>query len=475
MPMMTCGRRGTSWTIVLASVVATGGLLFVAAPGAHATVPGINGRIAFVRSNTIVTRVLSVAPDGTNITGPSYMGGNDYGVTYSPDGKQMVFVRTLDGDAELVVAKADGSNVTKVTNNTVDDRSPTWSPDGTKIAFVRGDGPDNIFVMPATGGKATNLSKHLSYYSELDWSPTADAILYEDSSGQLFTIPSIPQDAEPTPTQVTSITGYDSPSWSPDGTQIAATRLEEVYRFTLAEPDSPVLLSIAGDSRPDTSPVWSPDGTKIAYAHNASSYVLSQDIWIMNATDGANKTPLVTDDDADWPSSWAASATAPCTIGGTAASETIVGTEGDDVICGGGGDDRLQGLGGNDILRGGSGMDVLVGGDGNDQLEGERGIDTASFEGGTAVSVDLALGTATGVGSDTLGSVENLLGSNGGDNLRGDGENNRIAGALGDDLLVGRGGNDRLFGGDGDDTLNGGNGNDACKQGPGTGTVTACE
>lgn len=103
-------------------------------------------------------------------------------------------------------------------------------------------------------------------------------------------------------------------------------------------------------------------------------------------------------------------------------------------------------------LDGGEGNDFLQGTIANDTLAGGNGIDTASFVNAfsdgstTGVTVDLNLQGAAqntvAAGSDTLTSIENLVGSALNDTLTGDGNNNVIEGGLGDDILVGGGGID---------------------------------
>ena len=83
----------------------------------------------------------------------------------------------------------------------------------------------------------------------------------------------------------------------------------------------------------------------------------------------------------------------------------------------------LIGQGGNDTLNGGNGNDILVGGAGNDALNGGAGVDTASYiDAPSGVTVDLSILVAqntVGAGTDTLNSIENLIGSNFADVLKG--------------------------------------------------------
>lgn len=71
---------------------------------------------------------------------------------FSPDGTQIVFVATHDGDPELYIANADGTEVTKLTDNQSVDASPRWAPDGSRIVFVSDrDGDFSIYTMRPDG------------------------------------------------------------------------------------------------------------------------------------------------------------------------------------------------------------------------------------------------------------------------------------------------------------------------------------
>ncbi|MDT8906621.1 retention module-containing protein [Pseudomonas prosekii] len=155
------------------------------------------------------------------------------------------------------------------------------------------------------------------------------------------------------------------------------------------------------------------------------------------------------------------------TLTGTAGDDVLMAGAGDDILNAGDGNDILSAGSGNDTLHGGAGDDLLYSGTGNDLLDGGTGNDTASYAHATAgVTVDLGLLAAQdtgGAGTDTLGGIEHLIGSNFNDTLSGDGANNRIDGGLGHDVLNGGGGDDILIGGLGNNTLAGGSGADTFK------------
>ena len=157
--------------------------------------------------------------------------------------------------------------------------------------------------------------------------------------------------------------------------------------------------------------------------------------------------------------------------------ENLTGSAYGDTLTGNSGGNTLSGGAGNDTLSGGAGNDTLIGGSGNDVLNGGDGSDAASYADATgAVTVNLGTTTAQaiggGQGSDTLTSIETLIGSAYNDTLTGNSGDNILGGGAGNDTLVGNGGNDTLEGGTGNDSLNGGSGSDTASYAHATGGVT---
>lgn len=174
--------------------------------------------------------------------------------------------------------------------------------------------------------------------------------------------------------------------------------------------------------------------------------------------------------------------------------ERIIGGGLNDELHGRGGQDALYGGAGNDSLFGDQGDDLLHGGAGQDFIDGGAGTDTASWafaapgteQGEVETSsfghldADLDTGVATfrlfngGQETSQLVSIENIIGGDGNDTLRGNTAANMLAGGAGDDLLEGRDGNDILIL-DGNDIANGGAGDDRFVIGLGNMTIDGGE
>jgi Ca2+-binding RTX toxin-like protein len=154
--------------------------------------------------------------------------------------------------------------------------------------------------------------------------------------------------------------------------------------------------------------------------------------------------------------------------------ENAAGTNGSDTLTGNPGPNTIHGKDGNDILDSGNGNDVLYPGTGDDSVNGGAGVDTVNYSDLAAgVIVDLLNSFTSDVaGTDRLGLIERITGTNFGDTLTGDDAPNTVKGLGGRDSLFGLGGSDILDGGSGTDTLDGGNGNDSCTFGE---VKTNCE
>jgi Ca2+-binding RTX toxin-like protein len=133
--------------------------------------------------------------------------------------------------------------------------------------------------------------------------------------------------------------------------------------------------------------------------------------------------------------------------------ENLEGSFFADQLIGNNANNTIDGVEGNDSLEGNGGTDILIGGEGADSLDGGDGEDFASYASNGGLTADLrnpGFNTFQAAG-DTYTSIENIIGTDFGDTLRGD---------TGDNTLRGNGGNDTLNGAAGADLLEGGLGND---------------
>jgi hypothetical protein len=155
--------------------------------------------------------------------------------------------------------------------------------------------------------------------------------------------------------------------------------------------------------------------------------------------------------------------------------ENIRGSAHNDYISGSEKNNHLIGDAGNDTLLGGAGNDILAGEDGIDSLHGGEGTDKAGFinaPNGIDVNLVNDIVNSDGYGNtESIFEIENILGSNFNDIIKGSHGDNRLEGDDGDDHIEGKQGQDTLYGGNGNDFLGGGQGNDDLFGGDGNDTL----
>ena len=88
--------------------------------------------------------------------------GSEYDISWSPDGRQILFVSERDGNPEIYVMDNSGNNVVRLTrNDKVKDVQPVWSPDGKNIAFASDlDGDFDIFIINNKGEDQKRLTNN---------------------------------------------------------------------------------------------------------------------------------------------------------------------------------------------------------------------------------------------------------------------------------------------------------------------------
>jgi Ca2+-binding RTX toxin-like protein len=113
-------------------------------------------------------------------------------------------------------------------------------------------------------------------------------------------------------------------------------------------------------------------------------------------------------------------------------------------------------------LDGGGAPDGLQPGTGKDVVRGAGGkLDDVRYPDATrSITASLADDQVTGMGTDTLGGVELIVGGPFDDEIEGNKASNVLIGLEGNDTITGLGGGDGVVGGEGDDVLDGGNGFD---------------
>lgn len=246
----------------------------------------------------------AIAPDGKRIAfvalGDLYLvpttGGapenltNDHAMeadpAWSPDGNSLVYSSDKGGGLpQLWIRNLRTGRDRQLTRIDTQPLGAAWSPDGTRVAFIDVDGRwgvAGLCVIDVRTGAITRLQGTLPQPGSPSWSADGRHIAislsklfsnsFREGTNQVYVVPAdgkgAPRWFEPDPDFSIDTRGGGGPSWSPDGTKMAAI-YEGLLRIWPVDADG----TPAGPPRSYTSeiahhPTWTADSKTILFQSN---------------------------------------------------------------------------------------------------------------------------------------------------------------------------------------------------------------
>ncbi len=235
--------------------------------------------------------------------------GYDYQPDWSPDGKQIIFVRYNGAAIELMLFDFASGNTIGLTDNRQVNLDPRWSPDGKSIAFVSTYKMGHFLLYKATVANnrmeepinlipdRKSLVKRY-YYSAYDhainpvWSRDGKEIYFISNreiahgTGDLVSIKA--EGGDQTMIQHEETNWQTHPDISPDGSRFVYSSYlgRSWHQLWLLPSKGGHPIPLTYGEYDNSSPRWSPDGKKIAFISNRGG---NTSLWLVNAYDGGQK------------------------------------------------------------------------------------------------------------------------------------------------------------------------------------------
>lgn len=193
----------------------------------------------------------------------------------SPDGKNLLFTREIDGNKDIFRLRIGGSNAQNLTADSPEiDTEAAFSPDGEQIAFRSNRDGGGIFLMGATGESVRRLT---DFGYNPAWSPDGKEIVFStiqftdaasrDLVGEIWRVNLASGEKRRIETG-----GADAiqPQFSPNGKRIVFWSVNQNFQRDLKTIPSQggQAVNLTDDAALDWNPIWSPDGKFVYFCSN---------------------------------------------------------------------------------------------------------------------------------------------------------------------------------------------------------------
>jgi Tol biopolymer transport system component/DNA-binding winged helix-turn-helix (wHTH) protein len=211
-------------------------------------------------------------------------------VSWSPDGKTLAFA----GGAGIILLNPVDATAHRLTEPppVSEDWGPSFSPDGKRVLFVRSRDTgfsEEIMTIPSYGGSVARVaSEPARILGPPQWSFDGQSVIFasdRNSHPALWRV-SLTNEA---PIEINDSGWY--PAVSRKGYKLAyqrVTRSLSVWEMNLAEKQKHILIPSTSETDQGPGPQLSPDGQKIAYMSDRSG---TMEIWVSDR-DGKNPVQL---------------------------------------------------------------------------------------------------------------------------------------------------------------------------------------
>ncbi len=227
----------------------------------------------------------------------------------SPDGGWVAYTVSASDTAkdadntDIWMASWDGARQVQLTRSPAGEHAPRWSPDGRTLAFLSSrDDPrevDQLWLLDRTGGEPERVTDLPGGVSDLDWSPDGRRLaLIVSDPDPYFKAPGDTSTKAPPPIVI------DRFQFKADETGWLGAQRDRLYLYDLARRRATPLVTGEYD---EAAPSWSPDGRAIAFVSRRRpdfDRTDNYDLYVVDATPGAEPRQLTTFEGADMNPEW---------------------------------------------------------------------------------------------------------------------------------------------------------------------------
>lgn len=190
-------------------------------------------------------------------------------IGWSPDGKEIVFVRNKGGFNDLYIYNLAEDEERRISAR-LRAKDPSFSPDGQRVAFVHNeDGTNNLGLIDRDGTDLVYLTNNndATQYSGPRFSPDGEWLLFSVFRGEDRDIAMIRADSPPRPKTFKKAKAKKK-SEEEEGAEETIDVFPDTVAF--AHPDSSGFRAVVASPADERDPHWLPDGSGFVFSSDQS-------------------------------------------------------------------------------------------------------------------------------------------------------------------------------------------------------------
>jgi Tol biopolymer transport system component/DNA-binding winged helix-turn-helix (wHTH) protein len=265
------------------------------------------GRVS-MRAPSHIETISIATGERRTISAPPPAHSGDWSPAFSPDGREIAFVRSISGSiSDVFVAPAAGGQPHRVTADNADVLGVDWDADGRHLVFSSDRaGGISVWRVPSAGGEPSLLAGGGAKLKHPSVSRRSGLVAYEDWQYEinLREQPAVEDESQSsTPISPTGDRWNFHPQISPDGRHLVfqSTRSGQ-YELWLSDRDGSNARPLTRSGVYKSPARWSPDSRRLAFTTRRGGMT---DLSVLDVATGAIRS-LVTDSSAAVAPAWSA-------------------------------------------------------------------------------------------------------------------------------------------------------------------------
>jgi eukaryotic-like serine/threonine-protein kinase len=184
----------------------------------------------------------------------------------SPDGNQLAYAKTLNGQADIYIKQVNGGEARNLTNDAWNDYSPIWSHDGRRVAYISvRDDKYQVRLVHFGGDSQTLSTLNVRPIWLISWTPD-DALIYYQVEANLYALDVKSGESR-------RLTDFPAGSTkfgfvvSADNQWLAyQEKVSNIFHLFVAPLAGGAPVQVTHEGEANEWPLWLPDGKRLIYS-----------------------------------------------------------------------------------------------------------------------------------------------------------------------------------------------------------------